>query len=498
MAKHNSAVTEIPDFKLAKVGKGRERKRAGAGWLGARGAGSAFSGAAGGSGAGAGFAGMSLAKTLLSLAIAASLSAGAWQFGRSFSGKPSGVKPVAKKMFTDKASDQYADTSKVIKAENSIPNSMGYISGSLDGMTPEERAKKQAEAEAARAAEEAAAKKAAEEDAKKAAAAEAPAPVAAPIDPATIASANAKKGLGEGKFGKLGSSLGGGGGHLSGGAGLSGGINRNFGASSMGGMKPNSGAMAAFRSPSKPGYTSAGRAVAGRSKAQGFAKRQLENAFSLSHQAVGAGKTENAAATAASAFDNNIGAGNVISGPGLNNGAKQGTADGGVNPTPSNGGGPLSAGGAPCASDSAPDINGNCQKIKTNGPGGGPDYQWMIDAVKGLMIALTILGALAYFADDLDAFFGSGEAIKSAIRIMIGVVGAAICGLGLMLLSASGDNVMGGIIAAVGAFALATAIWPETLGVGDDLLTQMAVGPMLAGVAGLLAASNVKQPAAMQ
>lgn len=494
MDTQNSAVTEIPNFKLAKVGKDRERKRGGAGWLGARGAGSGFSGAVGGSGAGAGFAGMSLAKTALSLMIAAGLSAGAWQFGKSFSaGASVKAKPAVKKVFDAKDNQGYADTSGVIKTETSIPNSMGYVSGSMDGLTPEERAKKAAEAEAARAAEEAAAKKTADEEAKKEAASPAS---GVPADPATIASTlgGNKKGLGEGKFGKLGSSFGGGGG-LSGGAGLSGGINRNFGgASATGPTKVNNGSMSAFRNAGKPGYTSAGRTVAGKSKAKGFAKRQLDNAFAQSRQAMSAGKTENAAATAASAFDNNPGQGNVIAGPGVNNGARTGTADGGVAAPLPNGGGPLDTGGAACSPGMAPDINGNCQTIHTNHPKNGANYQWMIDTVKGLMVVLAVLAAMALIADNFDVAFGMGEFFKTFIRYAVGIVGAAILALGVMIMGASGDNVMGGIIAAIGGFVLYEAVTtPEIAG-----SSSMAAMGLVAAAGGFLTAANVKQPAAMQ
>lgn len=503
MDTQNSAVTDIPSFKLAKVGKGRERKRGGAAWFGARGASSGFGGALGASGAGAGAAGLGLAKTIVSLLIAAGLSAGAWQFGKSFSDTSAKAKPAVKKVFGAKdGPQQYADTSGVIKTETSIPNSMGYVSGSMDGLTPEERAKKAAEAEAARAAEEAAAKKAADEESKK----EAASPASnIPVDPATIASANdPKKGLSAGKFGKLGSSFGGGGG-LSGGSGLSGGINRNFGgASAMGPTKGNNGSMSAFRNAGKPGYTSAGRAVAGKSKAKGFAKRQLDNAFAQSRQAMSAGKTENAAATAASAFDNNPGQGNVIAGPGLNNGARTGTADGGIAATNPSGGGPLDTGGAACSPGMAPDINGNCQTIHTNHPKNGASYQWMIDAVKGLLIAVaalaTIYMALEYILIGTSWTFIGPATILSAMNVianMILALGVAIAGLGAMIMSASGDYTMGGIVTAVGLFVAACGYWPETMMFAPSIPT-LAAGTLIVGAGGYMAAANVKRPAAMQ
>lgn len=475
MDTHNSGVAEIPNFKLAKVGKDRERKRGGAGWLGARGAGSGFTGAVGGSGA-AGVAGMGAVKTLIGLAIAASVSAGAWQFGRSFNPSVSAkAKPAVKRVFDSKDA-QYADTSGVIKTETTIPNSMGYVSGSLDGMTPEERAKKQAEEEAARVAEEAAAKKAADEQAKQDAAAP---PASTAMDPATIASAMGggkdKKALEAGKFGKLGSSLGGGlGGGLSGGSGLSGGINRNFGGGpELQAPKIKAGSMSAFRSPGKPGYTSGARAVTGTSKSKSFAKRQLDNAFAQSRQAMSAGKTENAAATAASAFDNNPGQGNVIAGPGLNNGAHQGTADGGTPNAPENSGGPLNSdSGAACPSGQAPDINGNCQNINTSGTHKGADYQWMVTLAEVLLGVIAVLALICAFAKDL----GITYEYACIIAKIIGVLGAAVSLLGIMILAASGDKIMGGILTGIGALVATVAfVWPETLtGPAPQVATKAA------------------------
>ncbi|MFI5346934.1 MAG: hypothetical protein ACHQ51_11225 [Elusimicrobiota bacterium] len=512
MDTENSVATDTPSFKLAKVGQGRrERKRGGAGWFGGRGAGSGFSGAFGGAGAGAGaglgagfgggagLAGMSAAKLLLSLLLATGLSAAAWQFGRTFSGNPEGGKPNEKKLFSDKGG-QYGDTSGVIKQENSIPNSLGYVSGSTDGMTPAERAAKAAaDAEAARKAAEAdaAAKKAEEEAEAKKAKDQSPAAGGAPVDPAALAGGLSGLGKGGGKMGKFGSMSGLGG--LSGGSGLSGGINQSFKGTPSGG-KPNgnAGALSAFKSPGKPGSTAGGRSLAGKSKSKGFAKRQLDNAFTQSKQATTAGKTENASAGAATPFDNNNGGGGtVIAGPGTTTGgATHGTADGGTPPPPPGGGsGPITNSGGPaCDVGMNPDFNGNCVKTNAPAPTGTSSYEWMIKAVQGLMMALTIIAILVLIYDKSPYFWG----IAMYLRTLIGVMGAAISALGLMYMAASGDSATGGIIAAIGAFVVASAVWPQTIGMGSTVLTQAAAGPLIAGVLGAMAASSMKHPAAMQ
>lgn len=455
----NPATVEMPNFKLAKVGKDRERKRGGAGWLnGGRGAGSGFSGAAGGAGSGAGGLfglGASATKAILMLTVSAVVSSGAWQYGKMVAGRGDArAKGDAGKVFADKGGPQkYDDLSGVIKDENSIPNSLGYISGSTDGLTPEERAKKAAEAEAARKADEEAARKAAE-DAKK----EPATPAAAPADANAIAeSAMPKKGLTAGKFGQLGSSFGGGGG-LSGGSGLSGGINRNFGAASNIGNKPQGGALSSFRNATKAASASAPHALASKSKSKGFAKRQLDNAFTQSRQATSAGKGETAASSASTPFDNNPGVGNVIAGPGVGNNTGAGNHDnGGMNPTDT--GGPLGGGnGAACQSGYAPDINGNCQQIaNTNGKKEAP-WQSLIDIAEKLIMLVAILALLKLVLEKLPPW---GTAIAAYLGYAILGLGLIILGMGVAVMAEGGPLWQGGIIAAIGGFITYMA-WPNS------------------------------------
>ncbi|MDE2511749.1 MAG: hypothetical protein KGL74_11565 [Elusimicrobia bacterium] len=474
MDTQNSVATDAPEFKLAKVGKGRrERKRAGAGWFGGGGSGSGFSGAfggageaagglMGGAGGGVGLAGMSAAKVVLSLLLASGLSAAAWQFGRSFSGNAPAVKTNPKKLFDDKGG-RYADTSGVIKQGNTIPNSLGYVNGSLDGLTPEQRAaKKAAEEEAARKAaeDEAAAKKAEEDEAARQAKAQEKAGRSAAGDPAALAGALSGLGHGGSKLGKFGSMSGLGG--LSGGSGLAGGIAQSFKSSPLA-VKPDgkAGSLSAFSSRAKPGMTAGGRSLAGKSKAKGFAKRQLDNAFTQSKAATTAGKTENASAGAAVPFDgNNGGGGSVISGPGTTTGGGSGltTADGGTPTNPGGGsGGPITnSGGAACSVGMNPDINGTCVKTDAPPPTGAPNNEWMIKLAEGLLVLIGILSVMCL------AFKGKAwfEAIAQAISAFIGILGGMVAALGIMYMASSGDKVMGGILTAIGALVCAVAFWP--------------------------------------
>jgi hypothetical protein len=496
MDTQNSAVAEIPNFKLAKVGKGRERKRGGAAWFGARGAGAGFSGAAGGSGAGfAGLAGMSVGKIVLALLVAGgvSVSVGAWQLGRSHLSGSAAGSPAAKKLFSDKAAPQYGDTSNVLRSENSIPNSLGFISGSTDGLTPEQRAKKQAaEAEAARKAAEAEAARVAAEDAKNKADGDAAKKNGAdgknPADSGIMAGGgDLKKSLSAGKFGRLGSfGNSGSGGGLAGGAGLSGGINRNFAAPTP--AKGQNGAMAAMHNPTKPGFTSGARSVAARSASKGFAKRQLDNAFAQSKNASTAGKTEAAAASAAAPFDNNAGQGSIIAGPGVSAGGPQsGTADGGTPATTGNGGGPVSStgGGAACSAGMAPDVNGACQSIATPGAKNAASYQWMVTLAEALLAILMIFAILVMVCKG-KAWL---EFVAEWGSMIIGVLGGIICALGVAIMAMSGDKMMGGIFAAVGGFVAATAMFPSTLALGGEAAVNVAASALIAAAVGSLGAS---------
>lgn len=480
----NSAVAEVPNFKLAKVGKERDRKRGGASWFGPRagGFGGALGGAGAGSGAGAGyFAGLAVLKTALIALLVGAVAAGAWEFGAHVGGGQDASRPKDKKLFDSKAGS-YADTSGVIKADNSIPNSLGYISGSTDGLTPEERAKKAAEEEAARKAAEDAQKKADEEAAAKD---KADASKAAEAAPAPAPSSAGMPKLGQGKFGALSAGLGGGS-HLSGGPGLSGGINGSFGgAAGLGDkFKGQGGSMASMRNARKASMSTASKRAAGPSKSKGFAKRQLDNAFAQSRQATAAGKGETAAENAGAAFDNNPGQGSVIAGPGVGNGAGAGSSDSGGSLNPGNSGGPV-ASTDPC-SDSGMYVGPDGTCVNPNN-GGGPKndapYQWMITLAEALLAIMMIFAVLC-IACKGKAW---AEFVSDYASIIIGVLGGIICALGAAIIAMTGDIMMGGIFAAVGGFCAATALFPNTLALGGNAAVNVAASALIASALGSLA-----------
>ena len=251
--KKDSAVSDVPTFKVARVGKDR-KKGGGLSFLRGGGARGSFSGAAGGAGSGAGAAGLS--KAILGIMLASGITAASMYAGYlGASGEKAPVKKPA--IFADSKDIKIeGDTSNLPSNANTIPNSMGYVSGSADGLTPEERAKKAAEA--------AEAQRLADEEAKKAEQAEkdAQAKGNAAVDPAALlASAKGDGGKEKGnafgkKFGSLSSSMGGGS-ALAGGAGMAGGVGRSFGGMgsiSKGGKGQLSGAVGQAR----PGMSKAG------------------------------------------------------------------------------------------------------------------------------------------------------------------------------------------------------------------------------------------------
>jgi hypothetical protein len=486
MDMEGAGVAEIPEFKLAKVGKGRERKRGGLAWFGARGAGVAGSG-------------MSLAKLLVTLLVVGGVSTAAWQMGSIFSVNTEvGARPADKKSYSDAAARKYDDLSGVIKTENSIPNSLGYVSGSSDGLTPEERAKKAAaDAAAAKAADDAQQK--ADANAQK---------NADDGNPATADSGGGKRHLSAGRFGGMRSSFGGGG-SLIGGSGLAGGINGSFGGPTLG-AKVRGGPLAAFRAPTKSQSSSVSHRAAGRSSAKGFARQQLDGAAGASRQATGTSKSETASSGAASPFDASPAGGSVISGPGVGAGTSQGGAD--SIPSATGRSGPIAGGATPaCTNGYEPDINGNCQPISTPAAKNAAPYQWMIDAVKVLMGIVALLAlymlylkyvavpaAMTAAAATLGAASPAIAALIAQITFLghaILAVGALIAMMGVMIIAASGDIMMGGIITAIGGFIAASMLIPEML--AGVSIPMIAAGGLIMAAGGYMAAANVK-PASMQ
>ena len=484
MDNYNPASAAIPNFKLAKVGKERKSRR---------GAGAMFGGGSGaGGGAGMIGAGTNFSKGLLTILLSVGVSGGAWQYGKMMAAKnASGAAKATSHLFEAKdAPSKYGDTSNVIKAEKSIPNSIGYVNESIDGLTPEERARRAAAAEAARQAEEEAKKKAEDEASK--AAANAPAS-ASPVDAKALADAAAvgqapAAGLASGRYGKLASGFGGGS-SLSGGAGLSGGISRNFAGGSDLAQRAQNGSLSSTHNGSRPGVVSAALPKSAISKSKGFAKRQLDNAFSQSRQAVGASRGETAATGAAAPFDNNAGAGNVIAGPGTTSGAKTPAGAADSNGTPNSGGGPIAGSNytpACQSADYAPDINGTCQLINTPTGVKSASYQNLIDTAKSLMAIIALLALVAIVVEKTWV----GTIAAQVLKAVIVTFGVILLGIGAAILSQSGDKMMGGIVMAVGALTIGSAYLNTGLLSSQTPVINQAAGVLISNALGSLAASQ--------
>jgi hypothetical protein len=485
--KKDSSVSDVPTFKVARVGQDRKRKGGGFSFLrGGSGTRGVWSGATGGSGVGGGAAasavGMTFSKTMLMLVVMSSLGAAGIQLGKMRSGSPAPDKKPA--IFSDKGDIKLeGDTSNLPSNANTIPNSLGYLSGSRDGLTPEERAKKEAEAAAA-----AEAQRLADEEAAKKAEADnlAGKPV---VDPnALLASAQAGGGKGSAfgkKFGSLSSSMGGGS-SLSGGAGLSGGVNRQFGGSgAMGKIAGGSkGQLSAMKGAARPSYSKAGGARMASSKTKGFARKQLANANAYSRRASAASKGETAASDAGTAFDNNPGAGNVISGPGVANGARpQGVGDN--TPNAVNNGGPT--GGDPtvdCGPNNYQTADGGCAPINTDGgKDANPALTMMANVAMALMLVIGVISAFAALTRDSVIL----AEIYPMLAAIVGALGIVVTLLGVAMIS-MGDYVAGGIATLVGGYvSYMSYISPESLTVGQGMVAGLGgaalslAGKMLSG-----------------
>lgn len=502
--KKDSSVSDVPTFKVARVGNDRKRKGGGFSFLRGGGTRGVWSGAAGGSGAGVGLgagagsgglaallSGMTLSNAMLVFLVAVG-GLGAIGLGRMLgnASNSSSSKPKAFSMASRDAVKMEGDMSNLPSNANTIPNSLGYLTGSRDGLTPEERAKKEADAaaaaEAQRLADEAAAKKAEKDNL-----------AGNAVDPkALLASATADGGKGGGlgkKFGSLSTSMGGGS-SLSGGAGLSGGVNRQFGSSgTMGAVKGGSnGQLSAMKGTSRPSYSKAGGAKMASSKTKGFARRQLANANAFSRRAATAGKGEASAADASSAFDNNPGAGNVISGPGVGKGAGSSTgADSTANP----GGGSGPTGEKPqvvdCGADNYQTADGSCAPIKTDsGKDAKPALTMMANVVMGLLLAIGILSGI--FALARDSVYASW--LCPALAYAIAAMGVMVTLLGVAMI-AMGDYVTGGIATLIGGFvSYMVIISPEGMTVGQGMVAGLG-GAALSMCGKMLDSGNHKDKA---
>src|SRR5688572_1075001 len=135
--KKDSATADVPTFKIARVGSDRKKKKGVlTGFLRSGGGGrSAWSGATGGAGAGAGGAGGILGGMTLSQMIAAVALMGAMAGGVAIMvarDARNAKKPEPKKAEVFAKTEPVkieGDTSNLQGDKNTIPNSLGYLSG---------------------------------------------------------------------------------------------------------------------------------------------------------------------------------------------------------------------------------------------------------------------------------------------------------------------------------------------------------------------------------
>lgn len=415
--------SEVPAFKLAKVGAGRKSRRKGAGipwlrWGRQAGSGIAMEGGVGGGVSTVGLSALA-AKASVALLVAA-LGVGAYSVGKSLA--PDGQDFAAKKpqLFASKASPKYeGDLSNLPGGRTVAPSGLGMVSGSLDGLTPEQRAAKaKAEADAAKAEAEAQAKADAE------AAKEPAAANGAPADPAAALAAamggagpGAKKGF-VSKVNTFGQGMGG----------FSGGINpgasRNFDAPKF---KADSGKLVAMGNKRASVFSTQSRAAGGGvGRHKGLARSQLSNAFRQSNAARGAGPGETSAAQAAAPFDNNPGQGSVISGVGAGNGAPLSGA-GVTSPNPNTGG---TTSGAIDSTEEPALVSGSEGKNVT-------PWQGLVNMAAMLLTLASILLLAAWICSYIKPWgYIAAQYLAyaaCAVAAMVTMIGVAIMGMGQTL-----------------------------------------------------------------
>jgi hypothetical protein len=486
------AKTEVPEIKLSKVGKDRERKKGGAGWLGQGAGNSGFAGAVGGSGeAGSAFLsffenafGRSLAALLPKLLIGGMVGCmglGALAVGKAV--KAAGQRNVAgasQKPKTFAAKEAKPEASAGIQKTDAVQNGMMAF-GSLDGKTQAER---DAEAAAAKAAADKAAADQAKASAPPPEQPDAKAAPAGPMDPAAMAAAAAKgagaekdgKKEGEGKkgFGSFSSQLGG----AAHGASLSSGF--GFGKSMDGAGRL--GGSRSFGNMHATDSRTSSQLARGVNPGSGRARRQLGLATQLSNAASRSGNAETMAQNAQNAFQAPVGGNEAITGGGAGtNGAGGGGSGGGSNPSLSGDtgsyvpddcgalfpdGGYVSTGSGGCACP--PGMDGDGKKCSSVSSGNATPGQSILDIAKMLIIIASICLLLAMIlglmANALDSWFGIGEAVRAVAHALCAI--AMVCAgiatlLGISLWAMGGSmegqgqmyTILGGIMTAGAAIA---------------------------------------------
>lgn len=459
-----AAKADIPNFKLAKVGDRREKKRGGIPLFGGGAGGGGFMGATGGAGLLGGITNVVLKAAILSLITSVGL--GAYSFMRKSAAGTGADRMAQPKAFASRAAEKPAFPADMMGKDNkySAQSGLGMIAGRMDGKTPEQLAAEKAAADAKAAAEAEAAAKAAEGEKTDETAA---GPAVPGVDPAAMAAAAAEAEKANGtdklgkKFGEMSKTLGAGGTGLSGGAGLAGGIGGNFAAPKFAGQSGK--ALAFGNARSNPGRSTARAGRVPSSRARGLAGRQLDRAVGLSRQAAATGG-EGSAALADQAFNQGMDAGSVIEGAGSGPGGSpggSGTTDAGSTGGPGGQGSPQPLTVADTSPDDCADLfpgqgyivsaGGGCVKGNVGGKSVDPT-DMIFEIIKVLMIIAAIIAALTIIAEVLrDAIYtaGIGQALFQLLGGLMTAVGAMIAIAGLMVVG-MGRTAEGGIVAGLG------------------------------------------------
>ena len=464
------AQQDVPQFKLAKVGRGR-KKAAAAGLFGLFG-GAGESGVGGiagfldsGVGGIAGFLGSAGGKIAV-LLLMATLGVGAYNIGRIFAQQQGKAKP--RPFAAELAQKQKENASQQpVQSDRASQSGLAMIAGSLDGLTPEERAalaKAKADEEA-RAAAEAKAK----EDAK--AKKDSQMTPDALLAAATGSGKDKDKEMGR-RVGELSRSVGG----LAGGRGLSGGMGRGFDSPAFQGGAGKLLAMANTRAPAGGAPT---RSVSPRSGGGHLARAQAMKAAQYSRQAsMTSGETS--ATKAYSAF-NGEPAASGAAGEGLAMGTPQTGTPFTPNPANSNNTGGGDGGSGDSGSDDCnalfPDgtymnsAAGGCIKV----PGGDVDpttiyfqYLQILCIIATLLcLAITIISILATYYKFL-------EALVKILAWALGIVGGLQAIIGLMLVG-MGRTIEGSIFTVIGLLNALCAYYAYT-NMGAIVNTKNALG----------------------
>ncbi|MFA6318106.1 MAG: hypothetical protein WC943_11875 [Elusimicrobiota bacterium] len=425
---------ELPDFKLKKVGKDRERRKVGLPWFPQMGRGAQTALATGGNAARAGIFSAFLGSKIGILLMTAALSAGAWGFGKMLADQGGDTSAGLSAPSTSSGKVQYeGDLANLPGAERG-KSGLGMVSGSLSAPEPAEAV----DAEEAPAADESASA------GDVAAVGEAPAGEAPPAEAGEAAgeAAAAKAGAFGARPGALGSRPSG----LSGGGGLSGGISRNFGATN----KLKGGSIAAAKRAAAPKKTTIASTGIRNSMNRSLARRQLSRAQQFAN-ASRRGGDENRSANSSSAFENNTPPGVSLTGAGAVEGAPapEGTPDG------SGGGGGSSGGGGDgsvaddpitCGSGTRL-VNGTCvAKAKD-----ADNASKIMGIVKILSMILFMLLLIQFLIKPTYLTVK----VKKVLKVLILALSAGIfgCGIALMAMGRSDLGLITTLTGAIGIWA---------------------------------------------